>query len=217
VGTVKVERGVVQLLGQLFDIERGTIEFTGGHELDPKLDLTASRRIPGAGGSVVQVQAQGPVHSPELSFEVDGRPATAGAALAAALGTRAGPGGDANVRQEMSALATGIAGSVLTLGARRELGPWVPVFAIERGAGETRARAGIEADRFIPSFLRPLVVDAYVEGIVSSQETTENGKVSGENQTGAAALLELRFPHDLTTEAQYGPGQRWSLDLGWEP
>ena len=78
-------------------------------------------------------------------------------------------------------------------------------------------RAGIEADRFIPSFLRPLVVDAYVEGIVTSQEQTASGQVTSDNNAGAAALLELRFPHDLTTEAQYGPGQRWSLDLGWEP
>jgi hypothetical protein len=30
-------------------------------------------------------------------------------------------------------------------------------------------------------------------------------------------LLELRHPHGLVSEAQYGPGTQWSLDLLWEP
>jgi hypothetical protein len=30
-------------------------------------------------------------------------------------------------------------------------------------------------------------------------------------------LLGLRHPHDLVTEAQYGPGEQWSLDFLWEP
>ena len=216
VGVVKVERGVIELLGQLFDIERGTIEFTGGHAIEPTLDIAATRRVPGS-GDVVRVEARGSVHEPELSFSIDGRPTTAGEALAAALGTRTSEDGSSNVESEMSSMATGIAGSVLTLAARRELGPWVPVLALERGAGETRIRAGVEADRFIPGFLRKVVVDAYVEGIVSTQEQTESGQVQAESSTGAAVLLELRFPHDLMTEAQYGPGQRWSLDFGWEP
>jgi hypothetical protein len=41
--------------------------------------------------------------------------------------------------------------------------------------------------------------------------------VTAESSTGAAVLLELRFPHSLSSEAQYGPGPRWSLDLSWEP
>jgi hypothetical protein len=35
--------------------------------------------------------------------------------------------------------------------------------------------------------------------------------------TGAAVLLQLRFPHSLATAAQCGPGPRWSLDPSWEP
>jgi len=217
IGAVKIERGIIELLGQLFDIERGKIEFTGGAAIEPTLDLAASRRIPG-GGALVRVEAHGSVHEPELTFQIDGRAATAGEALAAAMGTRQSSGGDSDVQEEISSLATGIAGSVLTLAARRELGPWVPVLAVEQGGGETRVRAGVEADRFIPGFLRKVVVDAYVEGIVSQQEQTDSGQVTtNEAGTGAAVLLELRFPHDFTTEAQYGPGQRWSFDLGWEP
>ena len=34
---------------------------------------------------------------------------------------------------------------------------------------------------------------------------------------GGTRLLELYLPHDLVTSGQYGPGETWSLDLGWEP
>ena len=216
-GTIGVQRGVVELLGQMFDIERGTIRFTGGSEVEPELDLVASRRAPGGNGEKVTISAKGSVHEPELSFEIDGKAVTAGEALAAALGTRTAPTGDQRVQDQMGSIATGIAGSVLTLGARRELGEWVPVLGFEQGGGETRIRAGVEADRLIPKFLRKVVVDAYVEGIVSSREQTDEGQVTQEAATGAAVLLELRFPHSLLSEAQYGPGPRWSLDLSWEP
>jgi hypothetical protein len=217
VGVIEIERGVVELFGQLFDLERGTIELTGGSEIDPTLNLTATRRVPGSGGTLVRIEANGPTHSPQLSFFVDDQPATAGDALAAALGTRTAPSGGADTEQKLSSLATGIAGSVLTLGARRELGDFMPVLAFERGGGETRVRAGVEAGRFVPKFMRKVVVDAYVEGIVSRQEQTEGGEVTEETSAQPAALLELRFPRDLAMEAQYGPGHRWSLDFGWEP
>jgi hypothetical protein len=30
-------------------------------------------------------------------------------------------------------------------------------------------------------------------------------------------LLELRFPNAFVGTAQYGPAQRWSIDVTWEP
>ena len=65
--------------------------------------------------------------------------------------------------------------------------------------------------------MRKVVIDAYVEGIVSSREQTHQGQVTQESSTGAAVLLELRHRHPLLSEAQYGPGPRWSLDFSWEP
>jgi translocation and assembly module TamB len=216
-GTIGVQRGVIELLGQMFDVERGTIRFTGGSEVEPELDLLASRKALGGNGEKVTIAASGTLHAPDLRFAIDGKPVTAGEALAAALGTRAAPASDQRVQEQVGSVATGIAGSVLTLGARRELGEWVPVLGFAQGGGETRIRAGVEADRLIPEFLRGIVVDAYVEGIVSSREQTDEGQVTQQGATGAAVLLELRFPHSLLSEAQYGPGPRWSLDLSWEP
>ena len=71
----------------------------------------------------------------------------------------------------------------------------------------------------IPKFLRKLVVDAYVEGMVSSEQdpNATDSAAQQNSQTQAAVLLELRFPHSLIGEAQYGPGQRWSADLSFEP
>jgi hypothetical protein len=169
------------------------------------------------GGGTVTVEAQGPLHDPRLSFLVDDKAVPAEEAMAALSG--GGGAGSASMQDQLSSVATGMAAGVLTMGARRQLGEWVPVLAVESGARETRLRAGVEARRLIPKFLRRLVVDAYVEGMVSSvqdpNETGSDGQASA--QTQAAALLELRFPHRLVGEAQYGPGQRWSADLSWEP
>lgn len=228
-GPVEIQRGVVQLLGQLFDIQNGKITFAGGHQVEPTLELTATKRVPG--GSLVTIEASGTLYQPTLTFQVDGATVTAGEALATATGTSAGTGSDTSVQQEMSSMAIGIATGVLTVGARRELGDWVPVLAVESGAGQTSVRAGVAADRFIPRFLRKVVVDAYVEGIFSAPTGADGSSQSGATtttsdqtpppantvQTQAGVLLELRFPKQLVGEAQYGPGERWSLDLNWQP
>jgi hypothetical protein len=206
------------LLGQSFDVERGRISFAGGHDLEPTLDIVAQHRA--SGGVIVTVEATGTVRQPELRFLVDGAPVTAGEALAAATGSRTGSGSGADAEQQIGAMATGLVSGVLTLGARRSLGEWVPVLAIENTQTESRLRAGIDARSLIPKFLRPIVVDAYVEGILSATKNrngNESGAADASPQTDAAVLLELRFPHDLVGEVQYGPGPGWSTDLSWEP
>jgi autotransporter translocation and assembly factor TamB len=227
-GPLEIQRGVVELLGQLFDIKSGKITFAGGHQVEPTLELTATRRVPG--GSLVTIEATGTLYRPQLNFLVDGAPVTAGEALATATGASTGAGSDSSVQQELSSMALGIATGVLTVGARRELGEWVPVLAIEQAAGQTQLRAGVQADRFIPRFLRKVVVDAYVEGIFSTggpeasaspgvvqTQTADATSSQSSVQTQAGVLLELRFPKHLVGEAQYGPGERWSLDLNWQP
>lgn len=214
-GTVDLDRGYIELIGQSFDIEQGHIEFTGGREVEPTLDLTANHKVPG--GKKITIKATGTLREPQLAFFVDEEAVTAGEALSAATGSR-GSGSDTTVQQQVSSMATGLAAGVLTLGARRELGEWMPVLSIDAGENGPSVRAGIEADRFIPSFLRGVVVDAYVEGIISSQSDDPDGRNPNSSSTAMpAALLELRFPHDLVGEAQYGPGERWSVDIGWEP
>jgi hypothetical protein len=113
---------------------------------------------------------------------------------------------------------------LLTLGARREFGDWVPMLAIEQG-NSTRVRVGIDADQFIPSFLKGFVRGAYVEGIVSTQSDQTNRSAatsSADNTTtmstsGTGVLLELMLPSHFVWAGQYGPGQAWSIDLDWRP
>lgn len=215
-GEVKIQRGVVQLVGNMFDIKGGRIELLGGHGVEPVLQLRAERRAPG--GDRVAIEANGPLRQPTLKFFVNDQPVTAGEAIAAASGSRAGSGGESSVQDQLGGMASGILAGVLTLGARRELGELVPVLGVETGANSTSLRAGIGARRLIPKFMRGVVTDAYIEGILTSSEEPQDGQeTEGRSQTQASVLLELRFPYDLVGEAQYEPGQRWSLDLSWEP
>src|SRR5262249_53081810 len=50
IGTVNTVRGTYQFQGRSFTLERdGTVRFVGGHEINPVLDVTATRKIPSNG------------------------------------------------------------------------------------------------------------------------------------------------------------------------
>ncbi|MGD8858586.1 MAG: translocation/assembly module TamB domain-containing protein [Myxococcales bacterium] len=213
-GKIELRRGFLLLLGQRFDVDRGEIEFTGGESVDPRLEIEASQA--GAARDV-QVRVTGSVQSPELTFLMGGQVVTAGEAVRAMTG-RAGRGtGDdeASARAQLSSAAVGMTAGLLSLGVRRELGEWVPMLSVSQAQEGTRIGAGISAYRIIPEFLRDLVVDAYVEGIVSTGQD-DDGTASANGASGGV-LLELVFPHDLVWAGQYGPGPRWSVDLDWRP
>ena len=63
----------------------------------------------------------------------------------------------------------------------------------------------------MPSFLAGVIRGVYVEGIFAS------GGGQQQQDTGGGVLIELFLPHDFVTSGQYGPGETWSLDFGWEP
>jgi hypothetical protein len=105
---------------------------------------------------------------------------------------------------------------VMAMSARRELGDAMPILMIEPGdtMEGSRVRAGFELDKLVPGFLEGVIRGVYVEGIFaggSEDESESSGGVQG------GVLLELYLPHDFVTSGQYGPGETWSLDLGWEP
>jgi len=67
-GTVNTVRGTYQFQGRQFDIARnGTVRFTGEAELNPVLDLTATRLIPDTGVEA-KVRVTGSVNKPSLSL-----------------------------------------------------------------------------------------------------------------------------------------------------
>jgi len=235
-GKIDLLRGYISLLGQSFDIKRGRVILAGGEVVDPQLEITAEHDTPG--GTRVRVEVKGFVREPQLAFYVNGSATTAGDALLAITGRGDRSGGGGSPEKQVANAAIGMTTGLLTLGARREFGDWIPMLSIDQG-NQTRVRVGIEADRFIPNFMRGFVKGAYVEGIVAAggnpnsggaQAAAAQGSMSGggvvsSSQVGGAAstasgtgvLLELMLPKNFVWAGQYGPGQAWSIDLDWRP
>ena len=68
VGTITTVRGSYEYYGRRFDILRdGRIQFQGGREIDPALDVTA-RRIIEPSGVETRIRVQGTARDPKLSF-----------------------------------------------------------------------------------------------------------------------------------------------------
>ena len=219
-GEIRLLRGYINLLGQSFDIKRGRVVLAGGETIDPQLNITAQHDS--TGGQRVRVEVTGFAREPRLAFYVDDKAVTARDALVAITGGgRGNSSKSGSAEQQIASAAVGMTTGLLTLGARREFGDWVPMLAIEQGAN-TRVRIGVEADRFIPKFLEGFVRGAYVEGIVSTQSNANSRTQTGSRTAGASAagtgvLLELMLPSNFVWAGQYGPGQAWSIDLDWRP
>jgi autotransporter translocation and assembly factor TamB len=68
VGTITTVRGSYEYYGRRFEILRdGRIQFTGGNEIDPALDVTA-RRVIEPSGVEARIRVQGTARNPTLSF-----------------------------------------------------------------------------------------------------------------------------------------------------
>ncbi len=210
-GPVVLRRGYLELLGRVFELEgRSKLEFVGSSPPDPVLDLHARARGR-AQGEDVQVTIRGRASAPSIEFLVDDQVVTAGRA-AEALTTTSQAAAGAAIGQAQS-IISGMTGGLMALFAKRELGNVMPILMVEPGDGTTgsRVRAGFELTSLVPRFLRPLIRGIYVEGIIASGSGDQNQSTQG------GVLMELFFPYDLVGSGQYGPGETWSVDLGWEP
>jgi autotransporter translocation and assembly factor TamB len=70
-GSVDTVRGTYQFQGRRFDLVRGgTVQFTGEPDINPLLDVTATREIPNSGVEA-RVHIKGSVRSPELELTSD--------------------------------------------------------------------------------------------------------------------------------------------------
>jgi translocation and assembly module TamB len=208
-GQARIVRGNLKLLGKSFNIKRGTVRFTGGPDPDPELDLTASYDPPG-GGTTLTVQVTGRASDPALSFS--GAAETPEEALAILSGV-----GHAEAWRSAEAdaqnFALGVTAGLISITARREFGDWVPMFSVGGNSrGEpSQARAGFDASRLIPGFLRGVARGAYVEGILGQTEERPGSSV------GLGVRLELALPRSVVTSFGYGPGTIWSADVFWVP
>ncbi|MEY4544097.1 MAG: hypothetical protein RL685_292 [Pseudomonadota bacterium] len=210
-GPVILRRGYLQLLGKVFELrDRSRIEFVGSAPPDPVLDLRADADTRGQGPRV-SVEITGRAHAPVLKFLLDDLPVNAGEAAQALFA----PGADSGAATtQVQSFVGGLSGGLFALSARRELGEMMPILLVEpaTGGSGSRVRAGFELDSLVPGFLKRFIRGVYVEGIIASGDDQQQ-----QQDTAGGVLLELYLPHDLVTSGQYGPGETWSLDLGWEP
>lgn len=224
-GQVRFRRGFFELLGERFLLAHGRIDFTGEKVQDPVVELRLVHRLRRLPGEQLFIDIQGPLSHPQLVFSatVPGV-STAGDALLLMAGQQEDADPDA-AGNETGAILSGIAASVLTLTARRELGDAVPVISIESGDGAAggTVRLGYNADWAIPGFLKPYIVGAYVEGYLSGDAKDGGGTSAGRTatrpraQSRAGVVIEYYFPHHLTSKAEYAPPQNWGIDLLWSP
>jgi translocation and assembly module TamB len=213
-GPIQIHRGYLQLFGQTFDIDgKSKVDLTGGTPPDPVLDITAST-LNRRSSERIAVHIGGRASAPELEFSIDDSKVTAGEAAQAIFGR--GGGGDDSAESEAKSFVAGMMAGVMAMSARRELGDAMPILMLEPGdtAESSRVRAGFELDKLVPGFLEGVIRGVYVEGIFAGSSGDENASSSG---VQSGVLIELYLPHDLVTSGQYGPGDTWSVDLGWEP
>lgn len=217
-GSIDLRRGYISVLGTSFDVKRGRVTFTGGPRVDPQLEITAEHDTPS--GRQVKLEVTGFVQAPKLAFYVDEQPTTAGEAVTAITGRGGNAGSSKGLEAQVASAAIGMTTGLLSLGARREFGDWVPMLSIDPG-DQTKVRFGMEADRFIPNFARGFVKGAYVEGIVATggSRNSANPSAGAETNTatGTGVLIELMLPKSFVAAGQYGPGTAWSVDLDWRP
>jgi autotransporter translocation and assembly factor TamB len=209
-GPVALRRGYLQLLGKVFELgESSRIEFVGSSPPDPVLDIQAQARNRGQ-SETVTVKISGRARAPVLEFMVDDRTVSAGEAAEKLFAPRA-TGGTA--MSQVQSFVGGLSSGLLALSARSELGEMMPILLVEPGSetSASRVRAGFELDSLVPRALAGIIRGVYVEGIIAS------GNGQQQQDTGGGVLLELYLPHDLVTSGQYGPGETWSIDLGWQP
>jgi hypothetical protein len=129
----------------------------------------------------------------------------------------------ANSTATRNAFAAGLIGGILTLGAQRQLSGLIPRLAVESSARgtRTRLRAGFEA---VPPFMRSLVQRVYLQGAISTADTSGSGSSSSSGTSSSAGsatpdfLLELYFPNNIVGAGRVAPTTRsWGLDITWEP
>lgn len=217
-GRVDIYRGYLDLMGRVFEVERGSyLDFIGSSPPDPVVSISAAYEQRSS-GQTVKVQIQGRGSKPQLKFFVDDADVSAGKALEVLVGAR-NSGNETSAKQEATSFVSGLTAGLLATSARRELGAAAPIIMIEPGeqTGDGRIRAGFELGTLVPSALRQLITGVYVEGIVEREGSgNQGGQGQQATSTQAGVLLELYFPHQLFTTGQWGPGTTWSLDWGWQ-
>jgi hypothetical protein len=209
-GEATITRGDLNLLGKPFRIERGAVRFTGDVPPDPELDLRAKHTT--HQGDILIVQIQGRASAPQIVFSGAANNAGEAATLLSGIGAA---GAETNAARDAANFAASLTAGLLAVSARRRFGDWVPMLGLESNAQGTPsgARAGFDASRLIPKFMRGFARGMFVEGKVGARSDNQQGGVG----VGVGVRLEVALPRDFMTSMGYGPGTVWSTDFYWSP
>lgn len=236
-GDLELHRGYFEVFGKRFEVDQGSMVFDGGPTLDPLVSLVATHHLRGGGRQdVVVVHASGTLTSPQIEFTsplvASGDQGQIICVLITGNASSSGQCGETSAvssttnqaGNQATQFLTGIAFGLATVALREQFGEYVPMIAIEAGAGGTspRVRAGFNVDRLIPERLRRIVRGIYIEGYVSRQSSTPTpGQTSAASPTANAQYgfaVELQFPHNIVTAGEYAPqNSAWRLGVTWEP
>lgn len=220
-GYASLARGHFEVFGKRFEVQRGSLTFTGEPELNPIVDLVAVYALSGSGHTVT-VSASGQLYG-DLRIEFASTETDDQSEIIALLVTGRTAIGSRDLQiehqratEQAASFLAGLSAGILTLGLRQQFGDVVPMIAIETGQnpGDARIRAGFDANALIPDFLRGIVLSAYVEGFVVTSRGTQGG---GSGGVGGGVTVEFQLPHDFVLSGTYVPPANGGLDLLWEP
>jgi hypothetical protein len=217
-----VERGFLDLLGQVFDVDpnEGKLVFGGSGAPDPIVTLKAHHKNRKT-GDVIGVVISGHSSKPVVKFTVNEKEVTAGAAVASIYGAPQVGSFDTEASQQATSMLLGLTAGLVASAARRELGAVAPILKIDAPdeKNKARLRAGFEFDSLVPDALRDVITGVYFEGSFGGQTTSSSSNSDNAQSSGVhpGALLELYFPYSLFTSGEYGPGDTWAIDAGWQP
>ncbi|WP_119166058.1 translocation/assembly module TamB domain-containing protein [Algihabitans albus] len=193
-GDLRPVRGFFDLAGRRFELERGSITFAGGTDLDPQLDLTTVYRADGFTG---RIAVTGPASAPVLSLSSE--PELPNDEILSRIlfgeGTaRLSAAQAVQVAQAAATLTGGGGGGLLDV-ARQTLG--VDVLTLAPGAGEDDL-GQIEAGRYLAD-------DVFV------------GVRQGATPGSSSAVVEWEVTPNLTLESEVGGATRESnVGFSWE-
>ena len=189
IGDIQRIRGRLSLMGFPFELERGRVQFTGGAEIDPLLDIALLRENDGVTGGIV---VRGRASDPEIAFESQPELPEGEVLPRVLFGTS---------RQSLSSgqaiqLATGIA---TLLG-----GGGGPVDAIRSAAGLDVLRFDQDDSGAGVTVGRNLSDDVFV----GARQPIEGGP--------ATARVEIEVFENLSADTEIGAEAGSSLGLSWK-
>lgn len=201
-GSIEVVRGVFTFASKRFDLQKGTITFTGGQPIDPVLDIAATYRTPdltaviGVVGTAsdpkLGVTSQPPLPESEVLAQVLFGKSTA----------RLGPVEAVQLASAIDSLARGESWSEDVLGSVRQfLGLDVLSVDTTNATGDQNGTGGasVEAGRYVTE-------GVYVGAKQGVTDSSTSGKVEVEIIPG------LSLQSDLTQNAE---GMTGSIGLRW--